>query len=452
MNWLKNIIRSKAFRIALNFSLLIALAVLFFSVSLSLLLSRNIRKNQNLELENSITYIEEQLLQNETPSFEKMSYYITFLVYKDGVILYTNDPFLPILEESEKSKIYIGKDFYIDGDLYVLYKTKKISDDFVIQVAMNMDMDYGHRLLGELPLSILLLSIPVLLVSFAASYFNTKQTMKPVKRMTEKAKLITYSNLDSEFETTGSGDEFDTLALTFNSMFLKLKSDFDREKQFTSDVSHELKTPISVIQGHANLIKRWGKNDPVQLEKSIDRLISETKSMESIVENLLVLSRIEGGRVKLNFKKNDIFAVFERLKEDTLAWNEKILFSEFRINSSDKFINCDEELLYEALTIIVSNSVKYGDKELLQINLGLNSEGSYKIISITDNGPGINPDKLENIFERFYRCDEAHNRSKGGSGLGLAIVKTIMTAHKGYANAQSNGKEGTTINLFFPVI
>ena len=207
-----------------------------------------------------------------------------------------------------------------------------------------------------------------------------------------------------------------------------------------------------MIQGHANLIKRWGKNDPVQLEKSIDRLISETKSMESIVENLLVLSRIEGGRVKLNFKKNDIFAVFERLKEDTLAWNEKILFSEFRINSSDKFINCDEELLYEALTIIVSNSVKYGDKELLQINLGLNSEGSYKIISITDNGPGINPDKLENIFERFYRCDEAHNRSKGGSGLGLAIVKTIMTAHKGYANAQSNGKEGTTINLFFPVI
>lgn len=447
---------SKAFRLALVFSVVIAFVILLFSIFLSYLLKRDIRKNQNEELENASVYILEEMKNGELHgniSFEKIPYYITYVVHKDETVLFTNDPFLPLLPESEKAVLYLAKDFFIDGDLNILYKTKKADEEkTVVQVALNMDTDYGHRILEGLPLSLLLLSIPLLLVSFAASFFITKQTMKPVKKMTDKAKRISVSNLEADFETSGSGDEFDILAQTFNSMFLKLKKDFDREKQFTSDVSHELKTPIAVIQGHASLIKRWGKNDPVQLDKSIDRLLSETKSMESVVENLLVLSRLEGGRVKLNFQKIIVSDLFERLKEDTTAWSENTVFNPLEKECLGKELFCDPELLYEALTIITSNSVKYGDKEVLELKLDFYEEKDFFVVSVKDNGPGIPEEKLEDVFDRFYRCDEAHNRKKGGSGLGLAIVKTIMTVHKGYAKAFSDGIHGTTIKLYFPVI
>lgn len=431
---------------ALKFSLLIAAAILFFSLAFTFLLRYNIRRNQKEELFFTAELISNQVLENDfyfAP--ENAPYYISVTIYSGDAILYTNDPFLPILPFAEKPKIYVAKDFYIDGDLNILYFTKKVGGT-VIQVSLNMDNDYGTGLLRGLPFVILALAIPLLLVSFGAGFLITKKSIRPVLEMTKKAEKISAENLSERFEVSDSGDEFDTLAKTFNSLFEKLKSDFEREKQFTSDVSHELKTPLAVIQGHANLIRRWGKDDPVQLEKSIACLLDETKSMEKIVDNLLQLSRLESGRVKLNKTEVSVAAIFERLIEDTKAWAENV---EAEIDAGEGSVLADSELLYEALTIIVSNSVKYCDKEKLKINLKFSSAVNGKIISITDNGSGISAEKLPHVFERFYRGDESHNRGKGGFGLGLSIVESIMKVHGGKATAQSDGISGTTITLEF---
>ena len=124
--------------------------------------------------------------------------------------------------------------------------------------------------------------------------------MMAVRVMTETAKKISASKLDTRLPVTGKGDDFDALAKTFNDLLSRLQTDFERERQFTADVSHELKTPLAVILGHANLLRRWGKNDPDRLESSLASLIREAHSMESIIGNLLQMTRIENGFIPIH--------------------------------------------------------------------------------------------------------------------------------------------------------
>ena len=123
--------------------------------------------------------------------------------------------------------------------------------------------------------------------------------MKPVKEITRAAEKISSTNLETLLPVSNHNDELDYLAQTFNRLFESLKKDFERERNFTSDVSHELKTPVAGILGQANLLKRWGKNDPVQLEQSLDLIITEASAMNSIITNLLQISKLENGREKL---------------------------------------------------------------------------------------------------------------------------------------------------------
>ena len=249
----------------------------------------------------------------------------------------------------------------------------------------------------------------------------------------------------THFEIAGSDDEFDDLARTFNKLFEKIKEDFERERQFTADVSHELKTPLSVISGHANLIRRWGKDDPVQLEKSINRLNDEVHSMQMIIENLLQISRLERGTVKFNRTNVAIGELVQRLKEDTEAWavNSEVIIGNMDTDS----IFCDSELLYEA---IVPNSVKYSDPDFVTIKIEEKVTDRGTELSIKDNGPGIKPEALPHVMKRFYRGDESHNRGKKGNGLGLSIVKSIMDVHNGEVQIFSDGCCGTTVTLIFP--
>ena len=141
-----------------------------------------------------------------------------------------------------------------------------------------------------------------MIVSFFISLLLTRYSLSPVSKITKAAKEIGSTNLDILLPRNHSGDELDQLAKTFNQLFKRLKKDFDRERQFTSDVSHELKTPVAVILGQANMLRRWGKDEPEQLEKSLSAIINESRSMEAVITNLLQMGRLESGRI-LFFKE-----------------------------------------------------------------------------------------------------------------------------------------------------
>lgn len=528
---------SVAFRLALKFSILVAGVILFFSTAFVLFLNKNVYNQQCEELKDharqiirQVQFISEHPLppgkaKRQYPSDadppspgplpglgSEIPYYITFTVFKTpdtdadsgtdiaatagkssaaadnstssstgSVIppesIATNDPFLPRLPLTGGKVVrHYEKEYYIDGDLNILYYAEEIQTrrwgTVVVQTALNMDQDSNRHFLEGIIQIAFLSFVPLVFLSFAVVYLITKRTMKPVREITRASQKISSENLTEQLPVSGCGDEIDTLAQTFNDLFLRLKKDFDREKQFTSDVSHELKTPLAVILGHANLLRRWGKNDSVQLEKSLALLIDEVHSMEAIIENLLQISRLDSGRIKLNLEEVALSALCRRLEDDTKAWAPA---ADFVIDAAikDCKIFTDKELFYQACTIIVSNSIKFfsamppasavptdaagtasAAKKLCITFSAQKQTGDARmplaVFSISDNGPGIASDVLPHIFERFYRGDPSHNRFAGGSGLGLSIVKSIMASLKGTVTAQSDGKSGTKLILTVP--
>jgi two-component system, OmpR family, sensor histidine kinase ArlS len=457
---------SVAAYLALRFSLLITIIILVLSFAIVLLLRSNIRIQQNRELFFAMDRISssfsEMISQNSETTEEillndELPYYILFSVYRGGssVVFKTDDPFLPKLPVTNGRTVrYRSRDYFIDGDLNILYCAKQYKTDsgelFTVEVALNMDRDTSERLLSGLPRLMLILFFPLLLISFRAALLITRRTLKPVKEMIEMAQKISSANLSQRLPVAGTGDELDTLASTFNDLFSRLKADFDRERQFTSNVSHELKTPLAVILGHANLIRRWGKNDSVQLEKSINALITESHSMEAIITNLLLLARLENGVEKLSMMPVPVKPLLNRLADDTSVWSPETTFTYDSVPDMT-VVTAEEELLYQAFTIIVSNSIKFA-ASLVRITVETREENMRVIITFTDTGPGIEPEILPHIFERFYRGDPSHNRNAGGSGLGLSIAKVIMDVMHGSISAGNAPEGGAVLTLALPAV
>lgn len=455
--------KSVAVSFSINFSIVLTVVSVIISLLISEFLWLSIRKQKSVELENAAKVIEIAIDQQDTEQlkngFTTLPYYIDYLVYSsryatssdDYDLISSNNPYLPHLPETEgKAKLYSEENYFIDGNLYILYYSRKIrfgENQISIQTSVNMDSDSSTKFFHFLPIIIGIAILPIFVLCFMIVLYYTKRTILPVVKMTEKAKKIGSSNLDETLPVTNNGDEFDSLAKTFNDLFKRLKTDFDRERQFTSDVSHELRTPVAVISGQSNLLRRWGKDDPAQLEKSLGIIINETKSMENIISILLQMSRLECGKIQPNYTKVNLKSFFERLREETqiLSSVSKVHFNE-KINVN---FNTDEELLHQVFMVVISNSLKFCPSPL-EVTLTYKKISGKHIFEIADNGPGFSENIVDHVFERFYRGDDAHSRAAGGSGLGLSIAKTIINSMNGIIEADNvkNG-HGAVIRITF---
>lgn len=403
---------SVSFPLALRFMLLIAAAMLSLSLIFVFALRQSVTRRQTSELEKCISLIEDSIQKtgSEELSFLPLPYYITYTVYdsQSRTVISTNDSLLPLLDSQGKSRTYFEKDFFTDSDLNIRYLTKNIFFDdkkLVIQCAFDIANDSATKMLSELPLLALFSLIPLLILSFALSFLISKSTIVAFK---------------------------------------KLRDDYDREKAFTSNVSHELKTPISIIDGHANLLKRWGKDDPKQLAESIDTILHETENMNSIVTTLLDMSRIENGKIKIEKTRFFVTNFFVSLKEEfTTVYPEM----SFEIIDEDFLeIESDEQKLHQIFTVILSNSMKFAGRDC-KIRLKANKNGGKIELSASDNGKGFSEQVLPHVFERFYKGDSSHDRNVSGAGLGLSIAKTLALALGAQITAGNNGYGGAEVRI-----
>lgn len=454
--------RSISWSIALKFSVFLAVFVLLLSLSLIFIVTKQVRNREERILSNSISTLknmiengrQEDLLKNE---ITKIPYFISWTIaeYDTLEIIYSNDPFIPVMDDTGgKAVHYTQKDYYTDGDLNIMYVSSVSSDQkYLFQASMNMDQDSIEKFLSYLPVSLLIIFLPLLILSFFAAYLISKNTMKPISKITSAARGISSSNLESSLPVTKKDNELNLLAKTFNDLFDRLKADFEKERAFTSNVSHELKTPVAVIQGHANLLQRWGKDDPSQLEKSLAAISKETKTMSSIITNLLQLTHLENKDVKLSPSSFTISSLITRITEDVASYSPATTIITDLTSKNDITITTDLELLHQVCTVITQNSVKFCTEHPCTIKIHVESNSQNATITFTDNGPGINPQVLPHIFHRFYRGDESHNRKAGGSGLGLSIAKEIMNVLGGSISAKStdDGQTGAIFSLSIPV-
>lgn len=447
----RNVTSSFSFRTSVLLTSVLVVEIVCLVVLFMVIVQTSLSESENRDLKIANGILRGCLVTGD--EIFPLPYYVSYIIYdvETEEIIITNNPFLPLLDETEKkSKHYVSRNYFSDGDLNILYYAKPIDvNDKTYMVVTSVDRDYETRksMLSNVPIALVFSIVPILLGSFLFTFLTAKKTIKPVIKITKSAQNISVSNLDEKLPTSKFNDEIDDLSNTFNELFKRLKLDFDREKQFSSDVSHELKTPLAVISGQTNLLLRWGKNDSEQLEKSLLAIRDETKSMEAIINNLLEITRIESGRIKPKNEDFSIADLFERLQNEFfhIAPNAKIEYTA----SENLKINNDREMLHQVLTVAMSNSLKFAGENCL-ISLCAYSENDRIIISAQDDGCGFGEKNISHVFDRFYCADEARTRSNGGCGLGLSIAKTLITAMGGTIEAEDVLPHGACILITLP--
>jgi len=262
--------------------------------------------------------------------------------------------------------------------------------------------------------------------------------------------MITEQHLDRRISIDDERVELKGLAQAINSMLDRLDAAYQAQLRFVSDASHELRTPISVIQGYANLLDRWGKNDEKTLQESIDALKNEAESMKQLVEQLLFLARGDNRSIKFLTEDFDVSVLVEEV------WRETKMIDgshDVQVNASPGLIiRGDYQLFKQALRIFTDNSVKYtpaGGRITLS---AMRSEArpGYVDIVVRDSGIGIPEEALPHIFDRFFRADESRARRSGGTGLGLSIAKWIIDNHNGVVDVVSRKDAGSKFTISVP--
>ena len=323
----------------------------------------------------------------------------------------------------------------------------KLNEEYVyVQTIYTLDQEM--LIIKSIFMVVLIIDITSILIIITIGSRYSRKMLIPIDKMISTVKNISANDLDTRLDVVKSYDELKDLAETFNDMLDRIQCSYENQRQFASDASHELRTPIAVIQGYANLLDRWGKDNNEVLEESIEAIKSESENMKDLIEKLLFLARGDKGTQKLekkNFYINEL--IDEIIKETRLIDATHEIINE---NNEMIEINADPKLIKEALRIFIDNSIKYTqDGGKIKINSYL--QQNKVMITIEDTGMGIAKEDIPNIFERFYRADKSRTKGTGGTGLGLAISKWIILSHNGNIEVKSVVDVGTKIIVYLPI-
>ena len=241
-------------------------------------------------------------------------------------------------------------------------------------------------------------------------------------------------------------NELQGLEEAINNLLDRMRESYRQQARFVSDASHELRTPISVIQGYANMLDRWGKDDEEVLEESIAAIKSESENMKNLVEQLLFLARGINGKTQLKIVEFSLNDMMKEVLEESKMIDRYHTYT--YIDSENINVYGDISLLKQTARILIENAAKYTDKrEEIILKCGKN-DNNEPYFSVQDNGIGMDENDVVHIFERFFRADTARVRKNGGTGLGLSIAKWIIDSHNGYFSVLSRKEIGTRITVF----
>ena len=291
----------------------------------------------------------------------------------------------------------------------------------------------------------------IILILFAGlgGYFMTSRTLRPVEKMTKTAKSIIESkDLSQRINIGGSRDELANLANTFDEMLGEIEDAFEREQQFTSDASHELRTPIAVILSECEYMTDCAETVD-ELKNSAQSVKEEAQRMSKLVSELLSISRMDKDTLKLNFEETDLSELVNFVcdEQEEIHGNDIILERDI---SKDISAEADKFLIARLFINLISNAYQYTEKGG-RVTVSLSEDDENAIFSVADTGIGIKKEHIPKIWERFYQVDPARTATESGSmGLGLSMVKWIAEKHGGKIEVKSEFGKGSTFTLTFP--
>jgi heavy metal sensor kinase len=315
-----------------------------------------------------------------------------------------------------------------------------------VQVGASLaDFDETMRKL----LIIMIIGIPTSLsVTVIVGYFMAKKSLKPVDQIRKAAVKISSSNLDERIDIKGRRDELSRLAETFNAMISRLKDSFQRINQFSIDVSHELKTPLTILKGETEVALRKERSNE-EYRHLLQSNLEEIDRMAQIIDDLLLLSKADRKDVKLNIENISLRDLIADVCMKMKIFADKKKISLVVDELADVRLSGDELKLRRMLWNIIENGIKYTPKDGT-VTVSSYTNNGCVCIDVRDNGIGISADDIEYIFDRFYRADRSRKR-ESGSGLGLSISKWIAEAHKGVIEVTSQPAQGSLFLIKLPV-
>jgi len=301
--------------------------------------------------------------------------------------------------------------------------------------------------LSELRMAMLLLLPAIVVLTGVAGMFLARTSMRPVEAIIDTAARINAENLKLRVPVPATHDEISRLAEAFNRMLENVDDSFSQQQRLIQDVSHELRTPLTILKGELEVsLKRL--RSAHEYEAVLLSNLEEINHIERLVENLLTLARFDNRQVILNKKEFDLAALLRRAGADLriLAAQKRI---ELDLRLPEHFpVMGDDSQLTQAFLNLLDNAVKYTDPGGL-VTVELQRRDENGIVTIADNGIGMDAAELPLIFDRFYRCDKS--RGRGGYGLGLSIARSIAAAHGGRITVASQPGLGTTVTVFLPL-
>ena len=288
-----------------------------------------------------------------------------------------------------------------------------------------------------------------LAVAAGGGIFLARRALKPVDKIAETAQEIGETDLSRRINVN-TKDELGRLAATLNAMIGRLEKAFQRQKQFTSDASHELRAPLAVIEAESSLALQK-ERPPSDYRQSLETISQESKQMSSLIEQLLTLARADAGKEQWNFTDVNLGRVITNLSADVeVLCQEKGLSCQLG-QIQDLVVKGDAARLRELFMNLLDNAIRYTPAPGT-VSVSLHREGEMAIVAIKDTGVGIAAEDMPFIFERFYRVDKARSRAQGGTGLGLAICRYIAEAHGGKIEVESQVGVGSTFSVWLPLL
>lgn len=402
--------------------------------------------NKSIEDEDFKNYLETKLSITEGK----------IIITKKGTILYSSEDMNNIdiansLEQARnKSKrpLFINNTYYSPSTFSIEFK-----DNSTGSVIFLTPIGKESNILKKLILYILIVFFAsYIIVSIIISYIFSRKILRPISLLKKATAEIKNGNLDSEIVESGD-TEIRELCSDFEEMRIKLKDSIymktkydDNRKMLVSSISHDLKTPLTSIEGYIQGILDGVANSPEKLEHYLKTINIKTKQIDAMINDLLLYSKLDLGQIPFNFEKTDIGEYFSYCVEESYA-----ILKQFNIDirvennlKTSKYFMIDRERFRRVILNIIDNSKKYMDKDNGEITIFIRENKLSIIIEIRDNGSGIDQQDTNKIFNRFYRSDSARSNAKG-SGLGLAIAKQIVEGHNGRIWANSHGSDGTSI-------
>lgn len=421
--------------------------------SLSLdMIKRDISMRVNREVEEYSRMLSRpnNLPGNKKPALSFYEQGVHLAVYdSDGTLLAGNIPFESV-HESDFSDGHFDKISDSSGEYYVLTKAIHVmgKDNTLWLRGAASVTDESYSLSSTMRMNVIITIILAAAASFGG-FIILGRAMAPVKKITQTAQRISESSdLSQRIKIGGGGDEIHELAQTFDSMLDRIEQTFEREKQFTSDASHELRTPVAVILSECEYMADCSLTAE-EYREAADSVKDQAEKMSRLINELLTISRMERNTIKLDFEETDISELLNFVcDEQEELHNGSIILT--RNIAPDISAYSDRLMIMRLFINLISNAYSYG-KENGHINVSLDTDKNNIKVSVKDDGIGISTENLPKIWERFYQADPARTSDRNGSsGLGLPIAKMIAALHHGNISGSSQIGKGCEFIFTFP--